>query len=57
MHYFLFPSLYSQWLNTGDAFRLAYYVLIMVAVLREIASYQPRLAAAAVADERRRHRT
>jgi signal transduction histidine kinase len=54
VHYFLFPSLYSPWLHTGDAFRLAYYLLILVAALREIAAYQPRLAQAAVANERRR---
>jgi signal transduction histidine kinase len=54
VQYFLFPSLYSPWLHTGDAFRLAYYLVILLAALREIAAYQPRLAEAAVADERRR---
>jgi signal transduction histidine kinase len=54
VHYFLFPSLYSPWLHTGDAFRFVYYLLILVAGLREIAAYQPRLAEAAVANERRR---
>jgi signal transduction histidine kinase len=54
VHYFLFPSLYSPWLHTGDALRLAYYVVILIAALREIAAYQPRLAQAAVDTERRR---
>jgi signal transduction histidine kinase len=54
VHYFLFPSLYSPWLHTGDALRLGYYVVILIAALREIAAYQPRLARAAVDTERRR---
>jgi signal transduction histidine kinase len=54
VHYFLFPSLYSHWVHTGDFLRLAYHLTIVVASVREIASYQPRLARAAVLEERRR---
>jgi len=52
--YALFPSLYSDWVYTGDFLRLAFYLLILVAVIREIAAYQARIAANAVLDERRR---
>jgi signal transduction histidine kinase len=54
VHYFLFPSLYSPWVHTGDFMRLTYYLLILAAALHEIAGYQPRLAQAAILDERRR---
>jgi signal transduction histidine kinase len=54
VHYFLFPSLYSPWVHTGDFMRLSYYLLILGAALHEIAGYQPRLAQAAILDERRR---
>jgi signal transduction histidine kinase len=54
VHYFLFPSLYSPWVHTGDFMRLAYYLLILGAALHEISGYQPRLAQAAILDERRR---
>jgi signal transduction histidine kinase len=54
VHYFLFPSLYSPWVHTGDILRLCYHLIILAASVREIASYQPRLAEAAILDERRR---
>ena len=52
--YALFPSLYSDWVYTGDFLRLAFYLLLLVAVIREIAAYQARLAATAALEERRR---
>jgi signal transduction histidine kinase len=54
VHYFLFPSLYSPWVHTGDFLRLGYHLVILVACLREIAGYQPRLSQLAILDERRR---
>jgi signal transduction histidine kinase len=54
VNYFLYPSLYSQWVYTGDAFRLAFYVVLLVGIGREIASYWRALAAVAVLEERGR---
>jgi signal transduction histidine kinase len=54
LNYFLYPSLYTEWVYSGDAFRLAFYVIVLVAALREIASYWQSAAAAAVLEERRR---
>lgn len=51
LNYFLFPSLYSEWVYTGDAFRLASYLVLLVGATRDIASYQRRTA---VLEERRR---
>jgi len=54
LNYLLFPSLYSEWVTLGDAFRLLFYLSLLVGVLREIRGYQQRLARAALLDERRR---
>jgi signal transduction histidine kinase len=54
INYFLYPSLYSQWVYTGDAFRLAFYVVLLVGVGREIVSYWRAMAVIAVLQERRR---
>jgi signal transduction histidine kinase len=54
LNYFLFPSLYSEWVYTGDFLRLAGYLLVLTGAFREIAGYQRALAEAAVHDERRR---
>lgn len=54
LNYFLYPSLYTEWVYSGDAFRLAFYVIVLLAALREIASYWRSAAAAAVLDERSR---
>jgi signal transduction histidine kinase len=53
-NYFLFPSLYSAWVSTGDMLRLGFYLLVLVAVAREIGAYQREHAEAAVLEERRR---
>src|SRR4051812_19990558 len=52
--YLLFPSLYSEWIYLGDAFRLGFYACLLAGAFREIRRYQERLAAAAILDERRR---
>lgn len=55
LNYSLFPSLYSQAvLYTGDIFRIAFYVALLVGCLREIWSYWNLLSQTAVAEDRRR---
>jgi signal transduction histidine kinase len=54
LNYFLFPSLNSEWVYTGDFLRLATYVLVLAGALREITGYQHDLAEVAVYRERRR---
>jgi signal transduction histidine kinase len=55
VNYSLFPSLYSQSvLFTGDLFRFAFYVALLLACMREIWSYWVALSEAAVLEERRR---
>jgi signal transduction histidine kinase len=55
INYSLFPSLYSQSvLYTGDIFRLAFYVALLVGCMREIWSYWSVLSATAVQEDRRR---
>lgn len=54
INYFMFPSLYSEWVYTGDAFRLLWHVLLFVGAVREIRIYQRAYAEARVIEERRR---
>ena len=54
LNYFLFPSIYSEWVYAGDFLRLAFFALILVGGLREITAYQRELAELAVHRERRR---
>ena len=54
LNYFMFPSLYSEWVYTGDAFRLAWHVLLFVGAVREIQVYQRGYADSRVLEERRR---
>lgn len=54
VNYFLFPSRYTAWLYTGDALRLVFYLVLLVASMREIGSYWRSMAKAAVLEERRR---
>jgi signal transduction histidine kinase len=54
LNYFLFPSLYSEWVYVGDIFRLAAYVALLVGISREMLVYQRGAADAAVFEERRR---
>jgi signal transduction histidine kinase len=55
VNYSLFPASYAQSvLYTGDVFRFAFYVALLLGCLREIWSYWTALSAAAVLDDRRR---
>lgn len=55
VNYSLFPASYSQSvLYTGDMFRFAFYVALLIGCLREIWSYWNALSDAAVLEERRR---
>jgi signal transduction histidine kinase len=53
-NFFLFPSLYSDWVFTGDFLRLGFCLLLLAGAAREIGSYWRRLASMAVLEERRR---
>jgi signal transduction histidine kinase len=52
-NYFLFPSLYSDWVYVGDLFRLLFYVVLLAAALREIMRYWEEISIAAALEERR----
>jgi len=54
INYFMFPSLYSEWVYTGDAFRLLWHVLLFVGAVREIQKYQRAFVDSRVVEERRR---
>jgi signal transduction histidine kinase len=54
LNYFLYPSLYTEWVYSGDFFRLAFYTSILAAAAREISSYWVTLSRTAVLEERRR---
>jgi signal transduction histidine kinase len=54
LNYFVFPSLYSEWVYTGDALRLGWHVLLFVGAAREIQLYQRGHAESLVLEERRR---
>ena len=54
LHYALFPSLYADWVYTGDFLRVGFYTLILIGAAGEIRRYWGGLASAAAADERRR---
>ena len=53
VNYFLFPSLYSDFLYTGDLLRLGFYLLLGVGAAREINSYWAARVVAAEARGRR----
>ena len=54
INYVLFPSLYTDWLYTGDLLRTGCYLLLLVGATREIRRYWNAQATAAVLDDRRR---
>ena len=54
VNYFLFPSLYSDWVYLGDVFRLGFLLALLFGALREIQGYQEDLIEAAELRERRR---
>jgi signal transduction histidine kinase len=53
-NYFLFPSIYSEWVYTGDVLRLLFWLVVLLGLFREIGTYWRRLSAAAGLEERRR---
>lgn len=54
VHYLLFPSLYSDYVYTGDVLRLASYAFMLVGAAREIRSYWELREQNAVLEDRRR---
>jgi signal transduction histidine kinase len=54
LNYFLFPSIYSDYVYTGDFLRLSFYLLLLWGAGREISTYWRGLAEVAVLEERRR---
>jgi signal transduction histidine kinase len=54
LNFVIFPSLYSQWLYTGDGLRTAFYLALLVGAFREIGAYWEAQASAAVVEDRRR---
>jgi signal transduction histidine kinase len=54
VNYMLFPSLYTDWLYTGDVLRTGCYVLLLVGAARELRQYWTARATAAVLEDRRR---
>lgn len=54
MNYFLFPSLYSEYVYSGDILRLASYLLLLIGASGEIRTYWQRVADSAVTEERRK---
>lgn len=54
VNYAFHPSLYSNWVYTGDVFRLGFYLTLLIGAAREIASYWTSVVAVASLEERRR---
>jgi signal transduction histidine kinase len=54
LHYALSPTLYSDWVFTGDFFRIGCYLLLLAGAAREIRRYWYTRAEAAALEERRR---
>lgn len=54
LNYFLFPSGYSEWVFTGDFFRLGAYMLILVGAARQVFAYERSAGELAVLEERQR---
>jgi signal transduction histidine kinase len=54
VNYVLFPSLYTDWLYTGDLLRTASHVLLLVGATREIQQFWRAQSDVAVLEDRRR---
>ncbi len=54
LNYFLYPSVYSDWLYVGDVLRFASYVVLTVGATSEIRRYWAAQAQLAVSADRRR---
>jgi signal transduction histidine kinase len=53
-NYVLFPSLYTDWVYSGDILRTAAYFCLAVGAVREVNAYHRSLTKVAVLEERRR---
>lgn len=54
VHYLLFPSIYTDWLYTGDLLRTGCYLLLLLGALRELQHYWSAQTRSAVREDRRR---
>ncbi len=54
VHYLLFPSLYTDFVYTGDLLRLGFYLCMLVGGAREITTFWQARAETAVLEDRRR---
>jgi len=54
VNYYFHPAILSEWVHTGDVFRLGFYLALLIGAAREIASYWTSVVAAASLEERRR---
>jgi signal transduction histidine kinase len=54
VNYFFHPADHTNWVYTGDVFRLGSYLALLIGAAREIASYWTSVVAAASLEERRR---
>lgn len=54
VNYFFHPAILSNWVYTGDVFRLGFYLALLIGAAREVASYWTMVVAAASLEERRR---
>lgn len=54
VNYYFHPAILSDWVYTGDVFRLGFYLALLIGAAREIASYWTSVVAAASLEERRR---
>lgn len=54
INYFFHPAALSNWVYTGDVFRLGFYLVLLIGAAREITSYWRSVIVAASLEERRR---
>jgi signal transduction histidine kinase len=54
INYFFHPAALSNWVYTGDVFRLGFYLALLIGAAREISSYWRSVIVAASLEERRR---
>jgi signal transduction histidine kinase len=54
VNYYFHPAVLSNWVYTGDVFRLGFYLALLIGAAREVASYWTMVVAAASLEERRR---
>jgi signal transduction histidine kinase len=54
VNYFFHPAALSDWVYTGDVFRLGFYLALLIGAAREITSYWRMVVVAVSLEERRR---